>query len=229
MGGDPAVPGQAAGVVVDDDNQAVLLLAGVAEDADHLVAVAEYIGVEVALGGLDRADVRSPGRPGNAAVHQRKRCLLRLQCLPGRAKTGNTGQQGQSRRAALLGGIADQALANQLLDVGPAPRTAPTTLLAPPGAQQLADHELGVERATDCEQLAGGLEHLGEQGVWRRPGEARGPVAPSRPWSGLALLPPVACGISTSTLGAHSPSFADFRAEHAMPRHAAPPDFGDPR
>jgi hypothetical protein len=41
-------------------------------------------------------------------------------------------------------------------------------LLTPPRPEQLADHQLGVERAAHGQQLAGGAQHLGEQGVGRR-------------------------------------------------------------
>ena len=79
-------PRQAAGVVVDDDHQGVLLLAGVAEDADDLVPVAVGIGVDIALGGLDGADVLGPGWPGHPAIHEGERGLLGLSRLAGRAQ-----------------------------------------------------------------------------------------------------------------------------------------------
>ena len=170
--GDPAVPGQAAGVVVDDHDERVLLLPGVAEHADDLVAVAVGVGVHVALGRDDRADVLGPARPGDAALHQRQGRLLGAGRLPRRAQAGDAGQQGQRGRAALLGRVGDQALADQLLDVGaPAPDLPASRArgaLAPPGAEQLADHQLGVERAAHGQQLARGPEHLGEQRVGRR-------------------------------------------------------------
>ncbi len=49
----------------------MLFLAGVAEDADDLVPVAVGVGVQVALGGLYRADMLGPGGPGHAPVHER--------------------------------------------------------------------------------------------------------------------------------------------------------------
>ena len=58
------------------------LLACIAEHADHLVPVAVGVGVDVALGGLDRADVLSPGRTGDALVHERERGLA-PPALPG--------------------------------------------------------------------------------------------------------------------------------------------------
>ena len=91
--GHPAVAGQAAGVVVDDHDQRVLLLAGVAEDADDLVAVAVGVGVDVALGGLDGAHVLGPGRPGDALVHQREGGVLGLDGLARRAQAGDARQQ----------------------------------------------------------------------------------------------------------------------------------------
>ncbi len=74
----PAVASHAAAVVVDDDDERVLLLARVAEHADHLVPVPVGVGVDVALGGLDGAHMLGPGRAGHALVHQRECRLLRL-------------------------------------------------------------------------------------------------------------------------------------------------------
>ena len=99
--GDPAVPGQAAGVVVDDHDQRVRLLAGVAEHADDLVAVAEGIGVDVAVGGRHRAHVLGPAGAGHAALHQRQRGLLGAGALPRGAQAGDAGQQRERDRAAL--------------------------------------------------------------------------------------------------------------------------------
>ena len=174
--GDPSVPGQAAGVVVHDDDQGVLFLPGVAEDADDLITVAVGVGIDVALGGFDRAHVVGPGRPGHAALHLLQGGLLSLGALPRGAQAGDARQQGQGRRAALLGRVGHQALADQFLDVGPAAagraHPGPAGLLAPPGAEQLADHQLRVQRAADGQQLAGGAQHLGEQRVRRRGGQA---------------------------------------------------------
>jgi hypothetical protein len=170
----------------------VLLLAGVAEHADDLVAVAEGISVHVALGGLDGADVVGPGRPGHAPLHLPQGRLLGLRGLAGRAEACDARQQGQGGRAALLGGVGHQSLADQLLDVGPAAarraHSGPARLLPPPGAQQLAHHQLGVERAADGEQLARGPQHLGEQRVGRRPGQA-GRAVPVAGRSGAARSP----------------------------------------
>ena len=87
--GHPAVAGQAAGVVVDHDHQRVLFLAGVAERAHDLVAVAVGIGVHIAVAGLDGSDVLGPRRPGHALVHQRQRGPLGLRGLPRRAQAGD--------------------------------------------------------------------------------------------------------------------------------------------
>ena len=191
--GHPAVAGQAAGVVVDDHDQRVLLLAGVAEHADHLVAIAVGVGVDVALCGLDGADVLGPGRPGDALVHQGKSGMLGLDGLPRRAEAGDAGQQRERGRAALLGCVPDEPLADQFLDSGATPGTtrAPAGLVTPPGAEQLADHELGIERTAHGEQLAGGAQHLGKQRVRRRASQTRASAAA---WqrSGGALMTPVA-------------------------------------
>src|SRR5439155_25141428 len=71
--------------------------------------------------------------------------------LPGGAQAGDAGQQRQRRRAALLARVVHQPLAHELLDRG---GTAAAAALAPPGAEQLADHELRVERAAYSQQLA---------------------------------------------------------------------------
>ena len=53
----------------------------------------------------------------------------------------------------------------QLLDRGGA---ATPAALAPPGAEQLADHEFRVERAAHGQQLARRAEQFGEERVGRR-------------------------------------------------------------
>src|SRR5215469_15754482 len=115
----------------------MLLVARVAEYADHLVPVAVSVGVDVTLGGLDSADVLSPGRAGDTLIHERKRGLLRQHRLAGGAQAGDPRQQRQRGRAALAGGIADQAFADQLLDLGPAAGIAgaAAALLTPPGPE----------------------------------------------------------------------------------------------
>jgi hypothetical protein len=158
----------------------VLVPAGIAEDADHLVPVAVRVGVHVALSRRDRADVLGPARARYAALHQRQRRLLGPGCLPRRAQAGDAGQQRKRCRAALLGGVGDQPLADQLLHVSAAapdlPLARPARSLAPPGAQELADHQLCIQRAADGEQLPGCAQHLGEQRIGRRREPARLPA-----------------------------------------------------
>ena len=130
----------------------MLLLAGVAEDAHDLVAIAVGVGVQVALGRYDRPDVLGPSRPRDAAVHQLEGRLLGAGRLARRAEARDAGQQRQRGRAALLGGVGDEALADELLDIGPAapgmPGAGPGGCpLAPPGAEQLTDHQLRVQRS----------------------------------------------------------------------------------
>ena len=176
--GHPAVPDHPVGVVVHHGDQRVRLFPRVAEHADDLVLVAQEVGVDVALGGGHRAQVLGPAGAGHAALDQVQGRALGLGRLPGRAEAGDPGQQGQGRWAALPGRVVDQPLADQLLHRGRAARTAPAgrtrgalkltparPVLAPPGAEQLADHEFGVQRAAHGQQLAGGTQHLGEQGV----------------------------------------------------------------
>jgi hypothetical protein len=166
--GHPAVPDHPVGVVVHHGDQRVRLFAGVAEHADDLVLVAQQVGVDVALGRGHGAQVLGPARAGHAGLDQLQGRALGLGRLPGRAKAGDPGQQGQRRRAALPGRVVDQPLADQLLHGRGTPRTA----LPPPGAEQLADHELRVERAAHGQQLTRGPQHLGEQGVGRRDARA---------------------------------------------------------
>ena len=175
--GNPAIPGHAAGVVVDDHYQRVRFLAGVAEHADDLVAVAERIRVDVAVGGCHCAHMLRPARPGDAALHQGQRCLLGPGRLARRTKAGNTGKQRERGRAALLGCVGDQALADQFLDIRLAPprllRAWPPGLLSPPGAEQFAHHQLGIERTAHGQQFPRGPQHLREERVRRRRGNPR--------------------------------------------------------
>ena len=170
--GHPAVPDHPVGVVVHHGDQRVRLFAGVAEHADDLVLVAQQVGVDVALGRGHGAQVLGPARAGHAALDQLQGRALGLGRLPGRAEAGDPGQQGQRRRAALPGRVVDQPLADQLLHGRAAPPPGSGALLPPPGAEQLADHELRVERAAHGQQLTGGAQHLGEQGVGRRAARA---------------------------------------------------------
>jgi len=162
--GHPAVPEHPVGVVVHHGDQRVRLFPGVTEHADDLVLVAEQVGVDVTLGRGHRAQVLGPARARHAALDQFQGRVLGLGRLPRRAEARDAGQQGQRRRAALPGRVVDQSLADQLLH-GRQPTGAPLT---PPRPEQLADHELGVQRAAYGQQLAGGPEHLGEQGIGRR-------------------------------------------------------------
>ena len=135
MRGNPAITGQAAGVVINHDDQRVLLLTRIAEDADDLVAVAVGVGVQVALGGFDRADMLGPAGPGHSLVHQRQRGLLGLGGLTRGAQARDARKQCQRRRAALPGRVAHQAFADQLFHVAPPPGApdAAAGLLPPPG------------------------------------------------------------------------------------------------
>ena len=123
--GHPAVPDHPVGVVVHHGDQRVRLFAGVAEHADDLVLVAQQVGVDVALGRGHGAQVLGPARAGHAALDQLQGRALGLGRLPGRAETGDPGQQGQRCRAALAGRVVDQPLADQLLHGRGAPRAAP--------------------------------------------------------------------------------------------------------
>jgi hypothetical protein len=177
--GHPAVADHPLRVVVHDRDQRVRLLAVVAEHADDLVLVAERVGVDVAVPGRHRAQVLGPAGARHAALDQVEGGPLRLGRLPRRAEAGDAGQQRQRRRAALAGRVVHEPLADKLLDGDAAATAGPAAALAPPGAEQLADHEFRVERAAHSEQLARGAQHLGEQGVGRRHGGAP-PLAAAR-------------------------------------------------
>ncbi len=226
--GDPAVARHPARVVVDDHDERVLLLAGVAEHADDLVAVAVGVRVHVARGRHDRAHVLGPSRPGHAALHQRQGRLLGVGRLARRAQASDARQQGQRRGAALLGRVADQALADQLLDIGPAAQSAPPSpprpgrALSPPGAEQLADHQLGVERAADGEQLPRGAQHLSEQRVRRRCGRCPG-AWPLPRRTGVTVMARPAWRLSASARRVHVASFPDARRPMPCPGAARRP------
>ncbi len=194
--GDPAIPDHAAVVVVDHGDQRVRLLPGVGENADDLVLIAELVRVDVALGRCHLAQMRCPGRARHAGVHQCDRGPLGLGGLPGRAQAGDPGQQRERRRAALPRRVVHQALADELFHAGSAHAT-----LTPPGAEQLADHELGVQRAADRQQFPSRAEHLGEQRVRRLDSAAGG-----RSWTPAAA----AGGLATSALRAHPDSLSDL-------------------
>ena len=216
--GHPAVPRQATCVVVDDDDEGMLVLAGVAEHAHDFVAVTVGVGVQVALGRDHGTDVLGPSRPGDAALHQRQGRLLRAGRLAGRAQARDAGQQCERGRAALLGGVGDEPLADELLDIGPAAPEMPgagpaATLLAPPGAEQLAHHELGVEWAADGEQLPRGPQHLGEQCIRRRRGICQARPLPRR--AGMPVMPRPAWRVGASARRVHRASLSD--ASRPMP------------
>jgi 5-oxoprolinase (ATP-hydrolysing) len=166
--GHPAVPDHPVGVVVHDGDQRVRLFPLVAEHADDLILVAQQVGVDVALGRGHRAQVLGPARARHAALDQLQGRTFGLGRLPGSAEAGDARQQGQRRRTALAGRVVDQALADQLLDGNAASAFGPRALLTPPRSEQLADHELRIQRAAHGQQFAGRPEHLGEQRVGRR-------------------------------------------------------------
>ena len=86
----------------------------------------------------------------------------------------------------LLRGVLDEALADELLDAGPADGVVP---LRPPGAEQVADEQLRVERAAHREQLARRVQEFVEQRVGGRA---------------------ATCLAATSALRAHPDSLSDL-------------------
>ena len=167
LGADPAVPEHARQVVVDDRDERVRLLARVAEHADDLVLVAPGVRVDVALGRGHRAEVLRP--PGGAypGVDQPDGRLLGRDRLARRAQAGDTGKQGERGGGALLRGVLDEPLADQLLDAGAADGVVP---LRPPRAEQVTDQQLSVKRAAYREQLTCRVQEFVEQRVGGRAG-----------------------------------------------------------
>ena len=193
--GHPAVADHPAGVVVHHGDQRVRFLPGVAEHADDLVGVAEHVRVDVALGRRHGAEVLGPAGARHAALDHLQRGALGLGRLARGAQVGDPGQQRERRRVVLVGGVVDQALADELLHGRGAPAAA---ALTPPGAQQLADHELRVQRAAHRQQLPRRAQQLGEQRVRRRD-SGLAPVAAA--WC--------ACGLAASAVRAHADSLSD--------------------
>jgi hypothetical protein len=151
-GGDPAVGQHPGGVVVDLEDQGVRLGPAVAEQAHGLVAIPERVRVHVAVPGGHGAHVLGPARSLDPALDQDEGSAFRRGGLPGRAQAGDAGQQRQRRRALVLARVRDQPLPDHFLQIGVAGAGAGLAF-PPPGAQQFADHELGVERAAHREQL----------------------------------------------------------------------------
>ena len=96
------------------------------------------------------------------------------------------GQQGERGGRALLRGVIDEPLADQLLDAGPADGVMP---LRPPGAEQVTDEQLRIERAAHREQLTCRVQELVEQRVGGRA---------------------TTCLATTSALRAHPDSLSDL-------------------
>src|SRR5579859_867692 len=112
----------------------------------------------------------------------------------------------------MLARVFHEPLADQLVKVGAAGRRA-WLALAPPGAEQLADHELGVERAAHREQLPRCPQHLREQGVWRwigQPGRTGDPA--------VAGAASTSAGVLAAALRTHPLSFPDPRRHGRVPR-----------
>ena len=85
-------------------------------------------------------------------LHEGQRGRLRLHRLAWRAQASDAGEQGQRGRAALLGGVAHQPLADEFLHVAGRAARRP---FPPPGAEQLAHHQLSIQRAAHRQQLTG--------------------------------------------------------------------------
>ena len=211
--GDPAVGQHPGGVVVDHEDQGVRLGPAVTEQAHGLVAIPERVRVHGAVPGRHGAHVLGPARPLDPALDQDERGAFRRGGLPERAQARDAGKQRQRRRALVLAGVRDQPLPDHFLQVGVAGAGA-RLALSPPGAEQFADHQLGVERAAHREQLPRGPEHFREESIrWRswkrgRPGDpaVTGPAASGR-------------SIPAAALRTHPPSFPDLRRHGPVPRY----------
>ncbi len=146
----------------------MLFLAGIAEDADELVAVTIGIAVDITVAGGHLAEFVGPTGPGHPTLDQLERGSLGLGGLAGGAKTRDSGEQRERGGIVLARRICDKALTHDFLDVGAVPTlvaVAPNQALTPPGAENLAHHEFRIKRAAYGEQLARGSQHLGEQFV----------------------------------------------------------------
>jgi len=145
--------------------------------------------------------MRGPRGGAHPGLDQLDRGLLGEHRLARRAECGDTRQQGERRGGGVRGGIGNQALADQLLD-----RAGDPVPLAPPGAEQFADHQLGVQRAAHGQQFTRRLQQLTEQRV----GRVSSDIAPCWPAGGLA---------ATTAARAHADSLSDLvkrtlREEH---------------
>src|SRR5215467_14461977 len=111
----------------------------------------------------------------------------------------------------MLARVLDESFADQLVKIGAVRRAG--LALTPPGPEQLADHQLGVERATHREQFPRGPQHLREQGIRRGVGQ------PCRARYPAVTRAASACGgVPTAALRTHPISFPDPCRYRRVPR-----------
>ena len=167
--------------------------------AHHVVGVAEAVAVDVGGDGGDLAQLGGPGRCVQTPLAQRDHALFREVALGGRgAQRGDRGEHPQTRGFPGGRGVGDEALAEQPFHV----HTGDS--LSPPGAQQLAEGQLGVQRVAHGEQRSGRAQHFFERcdGNVGSCGRGRsGGHAPSvcRPAAGGALVGSARFGDRAST------------------------------
>jgi hypothetical protein len=161
LGRGPGVGDQAAPVVVDRGDDRVRVGAVVGEHAHDDVLVAVHVARDVALARGRRPHAVGPAGALDPGVDQFDGGALGLGGLARGAEAGDPEEQRERGRGARACGVGDQALPEDLFEVvGP-------EALAPPGAEHLADHHFGVERAAYGEQFAGGVQHVLEHRVRR--------------------------------------------------------------
>ena len=106
-----------------------------------------------------------PAGAGHAGLDQLQGGALGLGRLPGGAETGDAGQQGQRRRAALLARVVDQSLADQLLDGGRARPPPRWPHQVPSSSLTMSSASSGLRTASSSRAAR---SSLGEERVGRR-------------------------------------------------------------
>ncbi len=126
-----------------------------AEHAHHVVGVAEEVAVDVGGDRGDRSELVRPGGGLEASLAQGDHALFGQVALGGRgAQGGDRGEDPQPGGFAGGGGVGDQTLAEEPLHVHSGQPGAP------PGTQEFAEGQLGVERVSHGEQRSGRAQHF---------------------------------------------------------------------
>src|SRR5699024_6435337 len=135
LGGDPGVAQHATAVVIEYEDQGVLgtrlrTVGPACEHADEFVDVAETITVDIDGHGCHRTQLGGPVGDLQTAFTECEYTLFGERALlVGGAQGGDRGQDAEPGRFAGGGGVRDQTLAEQAIDV------ETWDLVAPPGPQ----------------------------------------------------------------------------------------------